>query len=454
MQTKTLPIKIEAEQGVLGSIIIDPDALVEIVPTLRAQDFYRDAHRSIYEAIIHLYEKQIPADFVTICDELERRNLLDEVGGDIYLMDLTRCVPTSGNAKYYADIVARAAEHRAIIEIAGQIAQMAFEEKPETLQFAEQKILEVGKHRPNQDFYRIGDYYQPYASRLEKMQRDGTQTRGVSTHLRSLDQILGKLQNGKLYIPAARPGVGKTSICQDIAYRVAVKDKKHVAFFSMEMSEDELMDRFMSMQTKINSMKLQNADLQEPDWKRIVEAGDVMEDLHIYFRYTPGMYVDELASTARRLAQKHGIDLLVVDYTQLLKARIDGKRITVREMEVAEIVRTLKELAGELQIPILAPAQINRQVERSAMLKDEKTNYSYRMPMLADLRESGELEQSADVVIFLARAEEKEDMVKLVVAKHRGGPTGDADLYFKGETTQFFSVISQYDEYGQRIEEI
>lgn len=448
---KLLPQNIEAEKGVLGSIIIDPDAIVEIGPMLKAEDFYRDAHQIIFQAIADLWRKHEPADFLTLCDELERCSKLEDAGGASYITSLINCVPTSGNAVYYANIVVRKAELREIIHSSGKIAQIAYDEESDALSRAEEIIMGIGKERSKQDFESMSEYMSTYMKRMEERSQGQGGVRGISTGLRDLDALLGGLQRGNLIIPAARPGIGKTTICQNIAYRGALKHGYKVGFFSVEMSKDDLMDRFVSMHTKIDSLRLKNGSLDDKEWKRVVNAGDELSELGIYFQYTPGIYVDDLVSMARRLVQQHGVDLLVIDYLQLLRARVEGKRIQMREMEVAEIARTLKMLAGELQVPVLAPAQINRQVEHGALRKDERTNLSYRMPMLADLRESGEIEQSADVVLFLARAEEDETKVKLNIAKHRNGPVGDVDLYFEGATTRFMPMSTQIDEYGHVV---
>lgn len=466
MHSPNLPHSPEAEEGVLGSIIIDPEAIVEASLILRPEDFYNNARRTLFDVILYLYQKKEPADFITICDELESRavsesekkhpnapkNALEEVGGGDYITSLINRVPTSGNVGYYANIVQRKAECRELIRLSGKIAQMAYNEEDDVLQQSEAMILKIGQQRVKQDFVSLRDYFPTYLSRLEDIQKGGRAVRGCSTGLQALDGLLGGLQRGKLYVPAARPGVGKTTIVQNFAYRGAIKHGHRFGFFSVEMSKDDLMDRFVSMHTKINSLNLQNGALDNDMWQLIVNAESEMEKLGIYFEYTPGIYIDDLASMARRLVQRHEIDVLVIDYLQLLRARIDGKRIQVREMEVAEIARNLKMLAGELNVAVVAPAQINRQVERTAVSKETDSAYSFRMPVLADLRESGEIEQSADVVMFLARAEENEKIVRLNVAKQRGGPTGNINLYFEGETTRFMPLESRYDQFGNVID--
>lgn len=459
---KKLPSSQDAEEAALGSIIIDPAAIVEVSTILKPTDFYNWNRRTIFETIMELYRKHEPADFVTLCEVLERRpvsdeksqarDLLDEIGGASYLTSLVNRVPTSGNAEHYARIVARKAELRTLIHEAGKIAAMAYAEEEDALTRAEEMILAIGRQRVKQDFESLPEYLPTYINHLEEKQQGKNKVRGISTGMKPLDQITGGLQRGRLYVIGARPGVGKTTICQNITYKTAIKHQRRVGFFSVEMSKDDLMDGFMSMHTKINSLKFQNGDFEAKEWERIVDAENEMNELGIYFEYTPGIYLDDLASMARRLVQRQEIDLLVIDYLQLIRARIDGKRIQPREMEIAEIARGLKMLAGELNIPILAPAQINRQVEHSAVIQDKTLGLSFRMPMLADLRESGEIEQSADVVGFLARAEEDETKVRLQLAKHRGGPKGDIDLYFEGETKRFMPLQTQIDEYGRIVE--
>jgi replicative DNA helicase len=439
----TPPQSREAEEGVLGSLLIDPEAISEVAALITPDDFYNWGRRTIYTAILSLAQRHIPADYLTLCEELRRQGQLDEVGGASEVAALIGAVPTSRHAEYYARIVAKKAECRRLLQAAAKIAQLACEEGDEALTEAESLILAIGQQRAHQSFVSMAEYFPAYLNRLEARSQGGA-VRGISTNIRMLDALLGGLQPGKLYVPAARPGVGKTTICQNIAYRGARKHGIRVGFFSLEMSEDDLMDRFMAMHTQINSLALQNGALSPDEWDTVVKSEEVMSRLGIFFRHTPGIYLDDLASMARRLVKRHHIDVLIIDYLQLVRARIEGKRIGHREMEVAEIARGLKMLAGELSLPILAPAQISRAVEHSAVLKDERTGLSYRMPMLADLRESGELEQSADVVMFLARAEEDETKVKLHVAKHRNGPTGSIDLYFEGATTRFFPLSMQH----------
>lgn len=437
---KPLPFNIECEQGLLGSIIIDPEVIVEVANRVLPDDFYREAHRLLYRTILRLYESREPADYLTICDELERRDLLESVGGASYITSLVNHVPTSGNAPYYAKRIVKYAQLRRLLKAAGDIAALAYEGQDDALERAESLILSIGHERTRTDFVSISEYLPTYMEHVEQRQSDYGKIRGIPTCLGDLDYITGGLQRGGLYIPAARPGVGKTTLSQNIAYNTARYHGKRVAFFSLEMSLDDLTDRFMSLHTNIDSQHLRNGRLTEDQERAIVRAQAELEDVGIYLQYTPGITLDSLKSKARWILSRVGIDLIIVDYLQLVTATIDGKRVAVREMEVAEVARGLKALAGELNVPVLAPAQINRELERRAAVQDKSSGLSYRMPQLSDLRESGEIEQSADVVMFLARSEETKERVKLLVAKHRNGPEGDIDMQFHGSTTRFTCV--------------
>lgn len=443
---KLLPQNIEAECGVLGSIIIDPEAIVDLAPFLHPEDFYRDAHRTIYEVILHLSRRGGPADFITICDELERRTLLDDVGGASSISALINQVPTSGNVEYYGHIVARTAQMRRLIKAAGEIAALAYSDAEDALPQAEEKILAVGKQGAFADLRPLGDLLPTYLAELERRESG---IRGISTGFRGFDIPTRGFQRGKLYVVGARPGVGKTTFCQNVAYRGALKGHRY-AYFSLEMPEDDVLDCFMAMDSLENSLRLQGGDIE--DWSAVVESGDRLAELGMYLRYTPGIYLDELASMARRIVHAKNVEMIIIDYLQLMRARIDGKRIQHREMEIAEIARGLKALAGELRVPILVPAQINRNVERASAVCDERMNLSFRMPSLADLRESGEIEQSADTVIVAARSEEDETKVRFQFVKNRRGPLGSVDLHFEGGTSRFLSIEIERDEYGNIID--
>jgi len=448
MQERSLPGSPEAERGLLGLLLWHNSTLTDVAPLLDADDFCGEDRRAIYVAMLAQAERREAYDALAISEALLRRGITDLEGRDAYVyldaltdreMNLISFDPPGIRAETYAKAIAQYAESRRLVDAIQHIAPLAYNSTENAVEQAEALIMAVRRRRSRQDFTSIGDYMPTYLNRLEGLQAD-KQIRGIPTGFADLDKVIS-FERGNLYIPAARPGVGKSALIQNFAYNAARKYGKHSALFSLEMNFDDVMDRFISIHTKLDSQLLRNGEVADDDWKLLVgDTMDTFEHLGIYINHTPGITIDTLKSMARREVGRHTIDILFVDYLQLLKAEIGGKRITPRAEEVAEIARQLKELAGELNVPIVAPAQINREIDRRAGSKVEGEDYTYKIPMLADLRESGELEQSADVVIFLARAEEKEEYVKLDVAKHRMGPIGQLDLYFVGSETRFYSL--------------
>ena len=378
---KLLPQNIEAECGVLGSIIIDPEAIVQVSDFLHADDFYRDAHHTIYEVILQLYEEHEPADFITICDELERRNRLEEVGGASYITSLINQVPTSGNVEFYARIVERTAILRRLIHAAGQIAAIAYEEGDAdiALDKAEQLIFTISQRHARSDFTHMRDVLVEYMSKLDKLhERRGTIV-GVPTGFTDLDRLTGGLQKSDLIVLAARPGIGKSSLALSLAHNTALTFHNSVAMFSLEMSKDQLAQRLLSMDTRIDQQRLRTGTIEEDEWDRIVYAMDTLSESNIWIDDTAGISTMEMRSKARRLQAEHGIDLIIVDYLQLMQATIGGKRNENRVQEISEISRSLKGIARELNIPVLALAQLSRAVE----------SRQSKVPQLSDLRESG-----------------------------------------------------------------
>ncbi len=378
---KLLPQNIEAECGVLGSIIIDPEAIVQVSDFLQAEDFYRDAHRTLYEVILHLYQSSEPADFITICDELERRNQLEDVGGASYITSLINQVPTSGNVEYYGHIVERTSTLRRLIHAAGQIAAVAYEEGDAdvALDKAEQLIFTIGQRHARSDFSSLEDILAEYMQKLEQLNaRRGTIV-GVPTGFTDLDRLTGGLQRSDLIVLAARPGVGKTSLALSVAHNAAVRYKNSVAVFSLEMSKEQLVQRLLSMDAGVDQSRLRTGWIEEDEWERIVYASDKLAESNIWIDDTAGISTMEVRSKARRLQAEQGIDLIIVDYLQLMRGRSGGGRNENRVQEVSEISRGLKELARELNVPLLALAQLSRSVE---------TRQS-KVPQLSDLRESG-----------------------------------------------------------------
>lgn len=378
---KLLPQNIEAECGVLGSIIIDPEAIVQISDFLRPDDFYRDAHRTIFEVILHLFEEHEPADFITICDELERRQKLEDVGGASYITSLINQVPTSGNVEYYGRIVERSSILRRLIHAAGQIATIAYEssDADAALEQAEQLIFGISQRHSRSDFSHVREILAEYMGKLDQLHERRGSIVGVPTGFSDLDRLTGGLQKSDLIVLAARPGLGKTSLALTIAHNAAVKNQRSVAMFSLEMSKEQLAQRLLSMDAFIDQQKLRTGWIEDEEWERIIYAMDTLSEASIWIDDTPAINTTELRSKARRLQAEQGIDLIIVDYLQLMQATIGGKRNENRVMEISEISRSLKALARELNIPLLALAQLSRAVE----------SRQSKVPQLSDLRESG-----------------------------------------------------------------
>ncbi|HEV2661880.1 MAG TPA: replicative DNA helicase [Ktedonobacteraceae bacterium] len=378
---KQLPQNIEAECGVLGSIIIDPEAIVQVADFLQGEDFYRDANRTIYETVVQLYEQRIPADFITICDVLERQNKLNEVGGPGYITALINQVPTSGNVEYYGRIVERNAIMRRLAHAAGEIAGVAYSdaEAEEALDKAEQSIFAISQRHTHNDFSALKDLMVDYMEKLNMLHdRRGTIV-GVPTGFTDLDRLTGGLQRSDLIILAARPAVGKTSLALSLAHNSALKHQQSVAVFSLEMSKEQLVQRLLSMDAAIDQQRLRTGWIEDDEWERIVIAMENLSQGNIWIDDTAGISTTEMRSKARRLQAEHGVDLIIVDYLQLMQSTMNGKRNENRVQEVSEISRNLKGLARELNVPVLALAQLSRTVE----------SRQSKVPQLSDLRESG-----------------------------------------------------------------
>jgi replicative DNA helicase len=429
-----LPNNIDAECGVLGSLLIDPEAIMQVADVLRPEDFYRDAHRTIYEAILSLYERHQPADFVTLCDLLEQRNQLETIGGASELSGLIGYVPTSGNVTDYARIVAQKAHLRRLIHVAGQIAALGYEEAEDAQERAEQLLF--GLHREvGRDFVSLADVLAECLGDLEALHNREQHLLGVPTGFRYLDAALGGgLQRSDMLILAARPGNGKTSLALKIAAHAALSEGKRVAFFSLEMGAKQLGLRLIAMQSDQDQRRLRLGLID--DWDKVVRASDALSEGAFFLDETAGISHSTLRSRVRRLQCTHGLDLVIVDYLQLMRAwQSDGKRFAIREQEIAEISRSLKEVAKELDVPVLALAQLNRAVEARQK----------KRPQLSDLRESGALENDADVVLLISREDQnleggevdRKNLADLIIAKQRNGPTGEVRLRFDPSRTRF-----------------
>ena len=437
MIERLLPQNIEAERGVLGSIIIDPEAIAQVADWLRPGDFYRDAHRLIYEHLLALYQRNEPADFITLCDLLEQQGRLEDVGDASYIMSLINGVPTSGNLTYYAKIVAQKAGFRRLIHAAGQIAALAYDEAEDAQERSEQLLFAL-QRRTTQDFLPIGTVLLDCLTDLEAIQNNSQHLLGVPTGYTDLDRGLGGgLQRSDLVILAARPGNGKTSLALNIAAHAALHEQKRVAFFSLEMGAKQLGFRLLAMHADQDQRLLRLGRIDA--WEKIVQATDTLSEGTLWIDETAGLSPAELRSRVRRLHREQGLDLVVVDYLQLMHATLgEGKRFAVREQEIAEISRSLKAVAKELNVPVLALAQLSRAVEAR----------QNKRPQLSDLRESGALENDADVVLFIYREDLyqetpdplKKNAANLIIAKHRNGPLGEVHLRFDPRRTCFHGL--------------
>ena len=437
------PQSLEAEQSVLGAILIDRDAVVEVAEFLRPEDFYRQAHGKVYGAILELFEKREPIDVVTVGEALERVGDLDDIGGRAYLATLSNQTPTAVHAVQYARIVERKAVLRNLIGAAGKIAGIGYEDPAEVqgaIDRAESELFAVSQRRVSAGFARLRDLLHEAYDRLDYLHAHRGEISGVATGFKDLDTLTTGFQRSDLIIIAARPSVGKTSLALNIAEHAAVRDRRSVGVFSLEMSKEQLVLRLLSSVSNIDSQRLRTGFLEELDFARIAPAMNALSEAPIYIDDTPNISTMELRTKARRLQAETGLDLVIVDYLQLMQAS-STSRDANRVQEVSEISRGLKALARELQVPVIALSQLSRQPE----MRESKE------PRLSDLRESGSIEQDSDLVLFLWRDKERGaddqetdgEVVRLKVSKHRNGPTGEIDLWFKKRQTRFVSYAGE-----------
>lgn len=441
---KLLPSNIEAESCVLGSLMIDPEALDRVIGFLRADDFYRDAHRTLYEAILSLSAKGVTADFVTLCDALSQRNALEQVGGASYITSLVNLVPTSGNIVYYARIVQRTGVLRRLIWAAGKIAALGYEadDPVSALEQAERIIFEVSQPFLLSTSSDIGmdELMAQYMSILEARYENRGRTVGVPTGYRDLDRLLGGLQRSDLDIVAARTSIGKTALAINIAYNAATRYQRKVGIFSLEMSKEQLAQRFLALESGVEQQRLRTGLLQDEDWDPLVSAVDRLAALGIRIDDTGGISLMQMRSRARRWVAEYGIELLIVDYLQLIGPD-EKRKYENRQAEVSAISRGLKNLARELNVPVLALAQLSRALE----------SRQSKVPQLSDLRESGSIENDADTVMFIYRDEvynaqtERPNQADIIVAKQRNGPVGQVTLYFNQARSRFSNLGTAYD---------
>lgn len=430
MKAKVPPHDDDAEQSVLGSILVDQDAIVKVAELLRPESFYSPAHQDIYAAMEILYDKRSPIDAVTLTSQLKKMKALDAIGGASKIAELSSVVSTSANVVQYAQLVNETAIKRNMIGISAQLSELAFDEAKEIrdlIDAAEQQVFALSQTNRAKAFIPIKETLAESFERLDELQRSGSELRGVPTGFGDVDRLLAGLQPSNLIILAARPGTGKTAFALNITQHATIVGKKKVGFFSLEMSKEELVDRLLIAQADIDAWRLKTGRLDNQDFLKISDAMGVLADTSIFIDDTPGMSIYEMRTKARRLMAEHKIDMLVVDYLQLAQGRTKDNRV----QEVAEISQGLKNIARELRVPVLALSQLSRAVES----RGEKT------PQLSDLRESGSIEQDADVVMFLYRKDDDmRESVSLKVAKHRNGALGDVDLYFRGDRIKFYGM--------------
>ena len=426
------PQDLEAERSVLGAMLLSAEAMADVVEILDAEDFYRSAHGKIYAAVRGLFGHGEPVDVITAVDALRRSGLLDEIGGALYLRDLVDEVPTPASASHYAKIVADAALRRRLIGAAADIMDVAYagsHDADEIADTAEQRIYDVARREDTEDAAAIGDLVNDAMSELEAIQNRESAYTGLPTGFRDLDDLTSGLQGGNLVIIAARPGIGKSSLAMNIARNVAVTHEP-VAMFSLEMSRYEIGMRLLCAEARVPWDRIRNKRVGPDDWTRVVSAGETLHDAPLSIVDSGNVNIVDIRAKARRMkTSKQGLSLIIVDYLQLMTSPAT-RRQDNRQQEVAEISRSLKLLAKELKVPILALSQLNRNPEARA---DKR-------PQLSDLRESGSLEQDSDVVMFIHRDDsdhEKKREAELILAKHRNGPTGSIRLSFEPSLTQF-----------------
>ena len=450
MEERVPPQNIEAEQSVLGAMLIDKEAIAKATEILSAEDFYREAHRVIFSAMLEIYNKNEAVDMITVTDIMRRDNKLEDVGGIAYITSLANVVLTAANVKYHAEIVAEKSVLRQLVKVSTEIAAMGYEANDEVgvlLDTAESRILEISNRKKRADFTPISAVLMDSVQNIEKLLNNKGGLTGIPTGFNDLDKLTSGLHPSDFIILAARPSMGKTALALNIVQNVALRahkrvggDPRSVAFFSLEMSKEQLVNRMLCAEANIDSQRLRIGEMKEDDWTHLWDACDVMSKAKIYIDDTAGITVMDMRSRARRLKAEHGLDLIVVDYLQLMQG--SGKRNTSgdRQQEVSEISRSLKALARELDVPVLALSQLSRGVEARQV----------KRPMLSDLRESGSLEQDADIVAFLYREdyynpETENKHTELIIAKHRNGPVDTVNLFFHKQFTKFVGFTKRED---------
>lgn len=446
MMDRIPPHNNEAEQSVIGAIFLEPQALITAAEILVDEDFYRTAHQRIFTTMLSLSDKGQAIDVVTVTEELSAKKELEDVGGISYLTEIANSVPTAANIEYYARIVEEKALLRRLIRVATTIVEDGYtreDEVEELLSEAEKKMMEVANRKNAGDFRHIKDVLVDTYDNIEILHTRKGDITGVPTGFRDLDQITAGFQRNDLIIVAARPSVGKTAFALNVAQNVATKTDENVAIFSLEMGAEQLVMRMLCAEGNIDASVLRTGNLEAEDWRKLTMAMGSLSNAGIFIDDSPGIRINEIRSKCRRLQQEHGLGMIMIDYLQLIMG--SGRSGENRQQEVSEISRSLKALARELKVPVIALSQLSRGVEQR---QDKR-------PMMSDLRESGSIEQDADIVSFLYREDyydketENQNMIEIIIAKQRNGPTGTVTLAFAKEYNKFLNIDwSQHDSFG------
>ncbi|OEB99957.1 DNA helicase [Lysinibacillus sphaericus] len=437
MMDRVPPHNREAEQSVIGAIFLEPQALITASEILLADDFYQNAHKKIFETMLRLSDQGKAIDVVTVTEELSAKKEIEDVGGLSYLLELANAVPTAANVAHYAKIVEEKALLRRLIRVATKIVEDGYTREDEVealLGEAEKKMMEVANRKNAGDFKHVKDVLVETFDNIEQLQSRKGDVTGIPTGFRDLDHITAGFQRNDLIIVAARPSVGKTAFALNVAQSVAVQARENVAIFSLEMGAEQLVMRMLCAEGNIDAQVLRTGALTTEDWGKLTMAMGSLSNSGIFIDDTPGVRINEIRAKCRRLAQEHGLGMILIDYLQLIQG--SGKPGENRQQEVSEISRSLKGLARELKVPVIALSQLSRGVEQR---QDKR-------PMMSDLRESGSIEQDADIVAFLYRDDyydkesESKNMIEIIIAKQRNGPTGTVTLAFKKEFNKFINV--------------
>ena len=435
---KTPPHNLESEQCVIGSIIMEEETMVPVAEILDIEDFYIDAHKVIYESMLELNNERKPIDMVTVSNRLKEKGYLDQVGGVTYLTSITNMIPTTSNVKVYAEIVKKNSTLRKLIKASNDIISMGYEASDsldDILNVAEKKIFDISQDRMSQDFKPISEVLTSVTAMIEEVYSKGSDITGLDTGFIDLNKKLGGFHKSDLILIAARPGMGKTAFALNLVANAAIRSKASVAVFSLEMSKEQLVQRLLSSQSNVALNNISKGKIADDEWKKLTDAMTVLSSSDIFIDDTPGIKVSEIRSKCRKLKMEKGLDMIMIDYLQLMEA--DG-RADNRQQEVSKISRSLKILAKEMNCPVIALSQLSRNTESG---KDH-------MPKLSDLRDSGAIEQDADIVMFIYRDEyytkmetKKKDLAEIIIAKNRHGEISNIELVWIGKIQKFSNKL-------------